>query len=114
MVGGHGGLRIVHDVGHGSVLVAEEVFDNVNGALIEIDEMGGLIATLLVGVDAPVNAVKEAVLKPDEALTLGVEVERHMLVTLDAHECTVNSEKRVQKGALLDVSPETFNVPVSH
>ena len=85
-------LRVEHNVGHSGVLVSLEVAQNIDRPLIEVAISILRVSTLLVSVHCPVHKVDYFVFYVDHTHSLRIEVERHMLVTLDIHECTIYSE----------------------
>ena len=87
-----GCLRVKHNVSHSGVLVSQEVAQNIDRPLIEVAISILRVSTLLVSVHCPVHKVDYFVFYFDHIDSLRIEVERHMLVTLDIHECTIYSE----------------------
>ena len=107
-------LHVEHQVAHSVVLVAQEVCVGVDRSLVEVPIQVVGVASLLVGVDHPVQELDDAVLVADHAVSGGCEVEGHLVVTLDVHEAAVHLQQGVAERTVLQVSVKGFKAPVCH
>jgi hypothetical protein len=111
---GFGGLGIEDDVAHSSILVPQKVVVKVNAALIKISVSVLSVAILLVGVNGEVQKVDYVIFEGNQLLGPRVKVIRHVFVTFDVHKGAVNSEKGIQQGPVLKVSPKCLHRPICH
>jgi hypothetical protein len=86
------GLGVEHDVANGWIAVAEEVIHDKDRTSIEMPIFVVRIASFLMCVHEPVQKVDELVFEAHDADTGGVDVEGHVIVTLDVHELVIQSQ----------------------
>ena len=86
-------FRVVHDVCERVVLVSQEVIYDIGRSLIEAAPLIPSVSLQLVCIHEPVNEGEDGVLEGDPGLGRRVDVERHMLVTLDVHEFVIDAQK---------------------
>lgn len=55
------------------------------------------------GINGPVDEGEDGVLEGDPRLCAGVNVEGHVVVTLDVHEVVVNAQNGGEEGLLTEV-----------
>ena len=94
-------LVIEHHVGNSVILVPQEVIDNIVSSLIERPLGVGGVAFLFVGIDHPIKEGNNGVLEANPLLSVRVEVERHVVITLDVHELVVQVEQRQKQRLML-------------
>jgi hypothetical protein len=111
---GFGSLCIEDDVAHSRILVPQKVVVKVNAALIKISVSVLSVAILLVGVNGEVQKVDYVIFKGNQLPGPRIEVIRHVFVTFYVHKGAVNSEKGVQQGPVLKVSPKCLHRPICH
>lgn len=66
------------------------------------------IASVFMSINGPIEKVDNFVLCARNTDTSRVEIEGHVLVTLNAHELVVESQDRVTQWPFLEVSPHFF------
>jgi hypothetical protein len=71
-----------------------------------------VIAGFLMGVDGPIEEVDNLVLQARDTDTPRVEIEGHVLVTLDVHEVIVNLKNWVSHRPFLEISPKSCHVHI--
>jgi hypothetical protein len=82
-------LSIKHNVGHGVILVSEEVLIDIKTTLVESPVFVCLITLELMSIDSPINEGKNGVFEWNPLLSLRVDIEGHVVVTLDVHKVIV-------------------------
>ena len=85
-------LGVEQDVAHSGVTVAHKVVHSKNRASIERSVFVVRVTSFFVRINEPVQKADNSVFDLDYAHTLGVEVEGHVIVTLDLHKLRVNSQ----------------------
>ena len=106
---GFGRLGVEDDVAHSCVLVPQKVVVKVYAATIKISVSIFGVAIFFVCVNGEVQKVDYVIFEGNQLLGPRVKVIRHVLVTFYVHKGAVNSEKRVQQGPVLKVSPQSLN-----
>ena len=81
-------------------------------ALIEAAVAVALVALQLMGVHGPVQEGQDRVLEGNPRLRLGVDIEGHVVVTLDVHELAVNAQNWRREGLLAEVAICSFPIHI--
>ena len=89
VVGAFWELSVEHQVCHGVVGVTMEVVEYVVGTVVRRFPVVSLVSFKLVSVYEVIHKLQNTVLEADNFLSLRVEVEWHVIVTLNVHELVV-------------------------
>ena len=85
-------MGVEQDVAHSGVAVTQKVVHSENGASIKRSMLVVRGTSFFVSINKPVQKADNSVFDLDYAHTLRVEVEGHVIVTLDLHKLRVNSQ----------------------
>lgn len=99
-------LLIEHQICHGIILVAHEVLINEQRALVEGATLVCSVTLKFMSINEPVDEREDCVFVRDPRLSRRVNVEGHVLVTLDVHEVVVEAQEGGRKRLLCEVSHE--------
>ena len=97
----HWQLGVEHEIGHGIVGVPEVVLGHIVESLVEIPIEIRPVPLEFVGVDEVITEQDDGVLEGTDVLSLGIEIEGHVIVPFNAQEQTVQSKQGVSDGLLL-------------
>ena len=91
-------------------MVPHEVFVHIETALVECTSLVGLVALKFVSIYSPVDEGENGVLEGNPCLGTRVNVEGHVIITLDAHEVVIGAQDRPCEGLLAEVSPHCLPI----
>ena len=109
-----GGLAVKHQVADSVVGISHKVVVGVYRARVHIPVFILTVASFFMGIDHPVKVMDEFLFVVDDFTGSRGEVERHAVVSLDAHKLRVHAKDGVRYGARPEVSVHLLKCPIGH